>query len=176
MPTSEIRDETVFAPSPPRRAARRRLSPRTRRAVLTAHIAISVGLLGEVSAFLAIAVRAAGAEDPAFSAASYDLLTTFQLLFGIPLSFGALATGLALGLGGRWGVLRYPWVMIKLALIVTVILMGALVLGPSVDAVRGGDAGVEGRILAGAAWDVAALLVATGLSVYKPGRPRRTAA
>ena len=70
-----------------------RLSSPTRRAVLTAHILISVGLLGEVSAFLAIAARAAGTEDPAFASASYDLLAMFQLLFGIPLSFGALATG-----------------------------------------------------------------------------------
>jgi len=157
-----------------RRVARaRRLSPGARRAVLTAHIAISVGLLGEVTAFLAIAVRAAGSGDPAFAAAAYDLLAMFQLLFGIPLSFGALATGLALGLGTRWGVLRYPWVTIKLALIVSVILVGALLLGPSVEAIRdGGD--VEGRVLAGAVWDVAALGVATGLSVYKPGRARRS--
>jgi hypothetical protein len=87
----------------------RRLSSRARRALLTTHIVVSVGLLGEVSAFLAIAARAAGSEDPAFAAA-YDLLAMFQLLFGIPLSFAALATGLTLGLTSKWGVLRYPWV------------------------------------------------------------------
>ena len=107
--------------------------------MLTAHILISVGLFGEVIAFVAIAARAAGADDPAFAAAAYDLLAMFQLLFGIPLSFGALATGLTLGLGSKWGVLRYPWVTIKLALIVSVILMGAFLLGPSVDAIRSGD-------------------------------------
>jgi antitoxin (DNA-binding transcriptional repressor) of toxin-antitoxin stability system len=42
--------------------------------VLTAHIVVSVGLLGEVSAFLAIAARAAGGDDPAFAATAYDLL------------------------------------------------------------------------------------------------------
>lgn len=157
-------------PEPAAARPARRLSPRVRRAVLTAHIVFAVGLLGEVSAFLAVAVRAAGSEDPAFASAAYDLLALFQLLLGIPLSFAALGTGLTLGLGGKWGVLRYPWVTIKLALIVSVMLVGALVLGPSVDAMRGGDAGVEGRILAGAAWDVAALAVATALSVYKPGR------
>ena len=143
--------------------------------MLTAHILISVGLFGEVIAFVAIAARAAraaGADDPALAAASYDLLAMFQLLFGIPLSFGALATGLTLGLGSKWGVLRYPWVTIKLALIVSVILMGAFLLGPSVDAIRSGDDGVEGRIVAGACWDVVALAIATGLAVYEPGRPR----
>jgi hypothetical protein len=154
-------------------AASTRPSPRTRRALLTTHIVVSVGLLGEVSAFLAIAARAAGTDDPGFAATSYDLLAMFQLLFGIPLSFAALATGLTLGLTSKWGVLRYPWVMLKLSLIITVILMGALVLGPAVDAVRDGDRDMEVRILAGAAWDVAALAMATGLSVYKPGRRRR---
>ena len=86
----------------------------------------------------------------------------FQILFGIPLSFAALATGLTLAIGGRWGVLRYPWVTIKLALLVSVILVGALLLGPSVDAIRSGDGDVEGRIVAGAGWDVAALTLADG--------------
>lgn len=158
----------------PARTEPRRLSPRTRRTVLTAHIVVSVGLLGEVSAFLAIAVRAAGTDDPALASAAYDLLATLQVLYGIPLSFAALATGLTLGLGSKWGVLRYPWVTIKLALVISVILMGALVLGPAVDAARAGDGNPEARILAGAVWDVVALLVATSLSVYKPGRPRRS--
>ncbi|MGH3038393.1 MAG: hypothetical protein ACRDLZ_03165 [Gaiellaceae bacterium] len=38
---------------------RRMLSPRLRRAVLTAHIIVSVGLLGDAAAFLAVSVRAA---------------------------------------------------------------------------------------------------------------------
>ena len=150
-----------------------RLSAPARRAVLTGHVVVSVGLLGEVAAFLAIAVRAAGSDDPAFAGAAYDLLAMCQLVFGIPLSFLALGSGLTLGLGTKWGVLRYPWVTIKLLLLLSVPLVGALVLGPAVDAVRDGDAGVEGRIIAGAIWDLAALLVATGLSVYKPGRARR---
>jgi hypothetical protein len=60
----------------------------------------------------------------------------------------------------------------KLALVVSVILVGSLVLGPGVDALRDGDSGAEARVLAGAAWDVVALLTATALSVYKPGRAR----
>ena len=163
---------------PPRPRARRgvpalRLSPGARRATLAAHIVLSVGLLGEVSAFLAIAARAAGTRDASLAAAAYDLLAMFQILFGIPLSFLALLTGLRLGLGTKWGVLRYPWVTIKLLLPVSVILVGALLLGPSVDAIRGGDDGVEGRIVAGAAWDVVALTTGAVLSVYKPGRARR---
>ena len=98
--------------------------------MLTGHVVVSVGLLGEVAAFLAIAVRASGSHDPAFAAAAYDLLAMFQLLFGIPLSFLALASGVTLGLGTKWGVLRHPWVAAKLVLLLSVLLMGALVLGP----------------------------------------------
>jgi hypothetical protein len=105
--------------------------------------------------------------------ASYDILAIFSTYFGIPLSLPALLTGIGLGLGTKWGVLRYPWTMAKLALLVTVILMGAFVLGPSVEQMRDGSGGVEGRILLGATWDLVALGTATVLAVFKPGRARR---
>jgi hypothetical protein len=151
----------------------RTLSPTTRRVVLTTHIAASVGLLGDVSAFLAVAIRAAGSGDPGFAGASYDLLAMFSVLFGIPLSFTALLTGVTLGLGSKWGVFRYPWVTAKLLLILSVILVGALVIGPTLEQLRSGDGGSEARLITAATWDVLALLTATVLSVFKPGRARR---
>jgi ABC-type Mn2+/Zn2+ transport system permease subunit len=69
-------------------------------------------------------------------------------------------------------VLRYAWAVAKLVLVIGVILVGALVLGPGTDAMRHGDGGAEGRLIAGAGYDVIALTVATGLSVFKPGRRR----
>jgi hypothetical protein len=150
------------------------LSPRTRRIVLTTHIVASVGLLGDVAVYLAVATRAATTSDPALQSACYELLTMFGFVFGIPLSLGSLATGVALGLGSKWGVIRYPWVTTKLALNVSVILVGALLLGPTADAMhQGGDADAGGLLIAGAAYDVAALTLATTLSVFKPGRARR---
>jgi Predicted integral membrane protein (DUF2269) len=147
----------------------RRLSPKLRRAVLTAHIVVSVGLLGDVAAVLAVNVRAATTADPDLAAASYELLAMFTILFGIPLSLGSLLTGLALGAGSKWGVLRYRWVAGKLLLILSVIVVGAVVLGPGTDAMRDGRGGAELRLILGSAWDVAALLAATGVSVFKPG-------
>ena len=70
------------------------------------------------------------------------------------------------------GSVRYGWVAAKLALQVGVILVGALVLGPGTDAMRSGDGGAEARLIAGSAYDVVALAVATGLSVFKPRRRR----
>jgi hypothetical protein len=151
-----------------------RLSPRARRSLLTVHILVSVGLFGDVAGFLAVAVRASGTDDPEVARASYDILAMFSTLFGIPLSFAALLTGIALGLGSKWGVLRYPWTAAKLTLLVTVILMGAFVLGPAVEQMRDGSGGVETRILLGVLWDLVALGTATVLSVFKPGRARRS--
>jgi hypothetical protein len=152
------------------------MTARLRRLVLTAHIVTSVGLLGDTAAFLAVALRGATTDDPALARSSWELLQMFSVAFGIPLSFASLATGVALGLGTKWGVFRYPWVVAKLAVIVSVILVGAFVLGPGVEALREGDSGAETRVLAGAAYDVLSLTLATTLSVYKPGRRRRSGA
>ena len=144
-----------------------------RRAVLTVHIIASVGLLGDCAAVLAINVRAAATGDPALAAASYDLLAMFSVVFGIPLSFTALGTGLVLGLGTKWGVLRHRWVTAKLVLLVTVILAGALVLGPATAAMRdGASSGNQTLLILASAYDVLVLALATALSVFKPGRRR----
>ena len=150
------------------------MSPAVRRSVLTAHIVAAVGLLGDSAGFLAVAVRAATTDDPALAAASYELLEMFSIVFGIPLSMITLGTGLALGFGTKWGVLRYPWVTAKLLLVVSVILVGALVIGPSLALMQDGSGGRETTLILAAGWQVLALMLATGLSVFKPGGRRRT--
>jgi hypothetical protein len=125
-----------------------------------------------VAAVLAVNVRAATATDPGFASASYELLQMFSLVFGIPLSFTALISGLALGLGSKWGVLRHAWVTAKLVLLMSVILVGALVVGPATNEMRNGTGDAETVLTAAAAWEVVALTLATVLSVYKPRRRR----
>jgi hypothetical protein len=117
-------------------------------------------------------IRAATTPDAALASSSYELLEMFSLAFGIPLSFIALITGLTLGLGSKWGVLRYAWVTAKLLLLLSVILVGAFVIGPATSEMQGGSGDAETVLIVAAAWDVLALAVATGLSVYKPGRRR----
>ena len=168
-------DQTLVRPAPPAApVARPRwpLPPAVRRAVLTAHIIASVGLLGDCAALLAINVRAATTGDPELAASSYELLDMFSLVFGIPLSMAALVTGLVLGFGTKWGVLRHRWVTIKLLVILSVILVGALVIGPANAAMLDGRGGAEPILIAASAYDVLALSLATGLSVYKPRRRR----
>ena len=153
-------------------APRISIAPAARRALLTAHIIASVGLLGDCAGILAINIRAATTDDRELAAASYELLEMFSIAFGIPLSFASLGTGIALGLGTKWGVLRHRWVTAKLVVILAVIVAGAFVIGPATAAMQDGSGGAEGTLIAACAFDVLALCLATGLSVYKPRRRR----
>jgi hypothetical protein len=159
----------------PKNQGRRLLPHRARQAVLTAHIMMSVGLLGDAAGFLAVALRVTRTDNAAAVVELMKVLNMFSLVFGIPLSFGALLSGLTLGLGTKWGVFRYPWVTTKLLLIVSVMLVGGFIIGPAEDAMlaRHGDA--TRQLIAGASYDVLALATATVLSVFKPGGPFRRA-
>jgi hypothetical protein len=152
------------------------LTPRVRRAVLTAHIIASVGLLGDCAAIVAISIRAAATSDPELAASAYELLSMFGFIFGIPLSLVSLATGVVLGLGSKWGVLRHNWVIAKLLVILSVIVVGALVIGPQTEAMASGRGGSESVLILASVYDVVALGLATGLSVFKPGRSARAGA
>ena len=160
-------DETPARSTP---SIGRRLPLRWRNVLLTAHIVFSVALLGDSAGYLAVAIRTSTIDDPELVRDSLKTLNMFSLAFGIPLSFAALLTGVALGLGTRWGVFRYPWVTIKFGLIVTVLLVGAFVIGPASSQMLDGEGDTTGRMIAGAAYDVVALTVATALGVFKPGR------
>ena len=157
----------------PARTSPPRLGRAARQWLLVGHIVCSVSLLGDSAGYLAVAIRTSKIDDPALLNDSLKVLNMFSLVFGIPLSFGALLTGIGLGLGSRWGVFRYPWVTIKLGLIVTVLLVGAFVIAPASSQMADGGADATDTLIAGASYDVVALLVATILSVLKPGRAYR---
>ena len=156
----------------PAAAQRRRLAPGTRRALLVVHIIAAVALLGASASVVLLGVTGARTDDPELAAAAFRFASTSGLVFGIPLSFTALFSGLALALGGKWGLLRYPWVTIKLGLLIATILSGALVIGPSADHLMDHPTDGAALLIAGAAFNVAALVISTGLSVYKPGKQR----
>jgi hypothetical protein len=152
----------------------KQLSRRGRQSLLTLHIMISVSLLGDSAGFLAIAVRASKLDDPLRINELIRVLDMLSIVFGIPLSFGAILTGIALGLGTKWGVFRYPWVTAKLALIISVMLVGGLVINPAQTRMLEGTGGGIPQLIAAATYDVIALSIAVVLSVFKPGRAFRT--
>jgi hypothetical protein len=146
------------------------LRQRPRQALLTVHIMVSVGLFGDSAGFLAVALRAARTADPLAQLEQIRVLNMFAVVFGIPLSVAALISGMTLGLGTKWGVFRYPWVVAKLLAIISVMAVGGIVIGPALTAMLEGGADTTPQLVAAATYDVLVLAVATWLSVFKPGR------
>jgi hypothetical protein len=108
--------------------------------------------------------------DPALAAAAYDLLSMFPVLCGIPLSLLSLVTGVVLGATSEWGILRYAWVTAKLRRDPVRDRRRRARDRPHTEQMPG--SGSESLLIAASVYDVAALLLATGLSVFKPGRAR----
>ncbi|HWM39595.1 MAG TPA: DUF2269 domain-containing protein [Streptomyces sp.] len=83
-----------------------------RRAVLVAHVTVSVGWLGISLCLLALAV--AGARDPdAFAEPAYLAMKLFADWLLLPVALASLTTGLVLSLGTAWGLARHRWVYVK---------------------------------------------------------------
>jgi hypothetical protein len=89
-----------------------------RKFALTAHITSSVGLLGAIACFLALAVAGLASPDAPMVRAAYlamELTTWFVI---VPLAFASLLTGIEQSLGTAWGLFRHWWVLMKLLLTV----------------------------------------------------------
>jgi uncharacterized membrane protein len=161
------------------------MSKQVRKSVLVVHILAAGVWLGLDVAMGVLVFTALGTGDRATEAAALQML---RLVTIWPMSVAgllSLATGVLLGWGSRYGLVRYWWVLIKIVLNVV---LCTLVL----TALRSGvaEAAAAGRALAGSggpSWSAGdmvfppivsttALLVAYLLSVFKPwGRIRRDA-
>lgn len=153
------------------------LAPRARKLALTAHVTASVGWLGAVAVFLALAITGLTSQDAQTARSAYVAMDVTGWSVIVPLCFASLATGVISALGTTWGLLRYYWITVKLTL--TVLATVALILHmPPISQIAraatdtGWSAGefdalrTQLAIQSGAALLV--LLVATALSVYKP--------
>ena len=154
------------------------MAPRLRKLALTAHVASSVGWLGAVVGFLALAVAGLTSQDAQLVRAAYLTMEVTGWFVLVPLALASLLTGLVQSLGTTWGLFRHYWVLFKLLINVfatVVLLLYMQTLGSLADAAAeatssGDDLAVLGSpspvLHAGAA--LLLLLVATTLAVYKP--------
>jgi hypothetical protein len=96
-----------------------------RRFTFTAHITSSVGWLGAVVAFLALAVIGLTSRDEATVRGAYLVMAPAAWFVLVPLAHASLLSGIAISLGTPWGLFRHYWVVLKLVITVfaTVILM-----------------------------------------------------
>ncbi|WP_199430569.1 hypothetical protein [Qaidamihabitans albus] len=160
----------------------RHLSPRARKAVLVVHISSAVGWLGVDIALGVLVLRTVLSSDPRVVALSYQAVELFAVWTLVPLGLLTLASGLALGWGTRYGVLKYWWVAVKLGLAVILTALVPVALQPTVEAAAEyGRQLMAGRVTMERPFDIyfppivspLALLFAIVLAVYKPwGRIR----
>ena len=96
-----------------------------RKLLLTVHLVVSVGLVGADISVIILGLAGLTSGVPELIRASYismELLVSTVLL---PLTVAALFTGILLGLGTSWGLVRYYWVLTKLVL--TILTLNALI-------------------------------------------------
>ena len=154
------------------------MTPRLRKFALTAHVTSSVGWLGAVAGFLALAVAGLTSQDAQTVRAAYLTMELTGWFVLVPLALASLLTGLVQSLGTTWGLFRHYWVLAKLLINVfaTIVLLlylqtlsslGGLaaettLASDDLDVLRSPSPVLH----AGAA--LLLLLVATTLAVYKP--------
>ncbi len=151
------------------------MTPRIRNLALTAHVVASVGWLGAVGAFLALAVVGLTGQDSQAVRGAYLVMEPAAWFVLVPLAVASLLTGLVQALGTRWGLFHHYWVVVKLVInvVATTVLivymetfrdMAAVARDPSADL---GDVRNPSPLLH-AALALLLLLAATALAVCKP--------
>ncbi|HSA48884.1 MAG TPA: hypothetical protein VLH10_02070 [Yinghuangia sp.] len=168
-----------------RTTAKSRQFPRgVRRAVNSSHVVVAVGLVGVEWVMVMLGVIARNSDDPALRHNVYEVMRSLVFAAGIPLAALSLVTGVVLSLRTPWGLWKHLWIKVKIVLLILVIVLGAGVVSSWVRELGamtapGGDpsglTAVQWYQIAGASVQLAALIAATFLSVYKPSGKRRPA-
>jgi hypothetical protein len=153
------------------------MAPSLRKFALTAHVTSSVGWLGAVAGFLALAVAGLTSRDAQMVRATYLVMDLTGWFVIVPLCIASLLTGLVSSLGTTWGLFRQYWVLLKLLITIpsTILLLVHMppisyIAGVAAEtALSGADLrGLRIQIVVEAGVALLVLLVATALSVYKP--------
>lgn len=155
------------------------VSSRVRKALLVTHVSISVGWLGAVLAFLAVAITSATAAEPGLAHACSLAMQVIGWSILVPLSLASLLTGILQSLATPWGLFRHYWVLAKLVItiVATAILLmymqsiNLLAAAPGAQPASpgGGHGELQGwSPVIHSAGAIILLLLAVLLSIYKP--------
>jgi hypothetical protein len=157
--------------------------PQLRKLVLTAHVVASVGWLGALAVFLALALAALVADDPQTARAAYLAMDVATWTALVPFAVASSVTGVIESLGTSWGLVRHYWVAVKLGLTIVatvVLLMYTQTIGYMAEVAADGAAPRSPSPALHAGVGLLLLLGATALAVFKPrgmtryGRRRAT--
>lgn len=146
-----------------------------RKLILTLHVITTVGWLGAVIVFLALAAIGLSASDPATVRGAYLVMEPAARLVLVPLAILSTLSGLLQSLGTHWGLFRHYWVIFKLliTLVATAILLiymetfarlAAVAAAPvsQLEAVRSASPALHASLA------LVGLGLATVLAIYKP--------
>lgn len=151
-----------------------------RRPLLTIHVAASVSLLGAALVILALGVTGIGGAD---ARTVYPATSVVESWLVVPLAIIALATGLLQALLTEWGLTRYWWPSVKLAITAMLTALALFVLAPGLaSAAHAAMASPAGsisdaqrlRIPVFPGIATVLLMVNVVLGLYKPGRRFRS--
>lgn len=151
------------------------MTPALRRFTFTTHITSSVGWVGAVMAFLALAVIGFTSDDQGKVRGAYLLMAPAAWFVLVPLAHASLLSGIALSLGTTWGLFRHYWVVLKLgitvfATVILLIYMGTFreMAGVAADPVMDLALVRNASPIVHAILALILLLATTVLGVYKP--------
>jgi hypothetical protein len=146
-----------------------RLSPRWRKAVLTVHVATSVGWLGVDLVLLTLGATGLSGwrPDVVYPAMGYVGLALFT-----PLSLLVWLIGVFNAWTTPWGVLKHWWVITKLAIVTLMLVLVVFALRPNLvaalDLAGALDRQHRLNLLIAPIVSSTLLVIATTLSTYKP--------
>src|SRR5882672_4183957 len=153
------------------------LTPRLRRFSLLAHVTFSVGWLGSIVGYLALAIAGLTSQDAPLARSAYISMELLGWAVIVPFSLAALLSGLVQSLGTEWGLFRHYWILVKLVLAVgaTIILLLHMSVVSHMSGVArettfsSGDFGtIRIQLVVHGVGGFLVLLTATALSIYKP--------
>jgi hypothetical protein len=153
------------------------MAPRLRKFALTAHVTSSVGWLGAVAGFLALAITGLTSRDDQTVRAVYLVMDLTAWYVIVPLCLASVLTGFVSSLSTSWGLFRHYWVLLKILITIPSSLMLLVHMQP-ISYIAGIAAktplsiadlhGLKIQLVVEAGAALLVLLVATALSVYKP--------
>lgn len=153
------------------------MTPRVSKIALTAHVTSSVGWIGAVATFLALAIAGVTSTNDQIVRTAYLAMELIGWCVIVPFSIASLLTGLVQSLGTSWGLFRHYWIVAKLLITVfasILLLVHMQVASRMANVVAGTTSGAADfhgmriQLVADAVAAIVVLLVATALSVFKP--------
>jgi hypothetical protein len=158
------------------------MKPGWRKFALTAHVTSSVGWLGAVAGFFALAIAGLIDKDAQMVRAAYLAMDLTYRYVIVTSGLASLLTGLISSLCTEWGLFRHYWVLVKLLATIPLTALLLVHAQPVSDmahvaakrTLSNDDlSGMRFQLLVYAGAALLVLLMITALSMYKPrGRIR----